>query len=295
MRSRFPNKWLPYLLLLPTLALCAIFLYYPVIQTFRLSTYRAILMGLHRKYVGFENYVRLFTSSDYIHSLTITFIFAVGVVVLGLSISLAIALLANHKIRGARFYRLLLIWPYALSPAVAGSIWLFLLNPTAGVVNYFMKVLFGISPDWLTDGRLALLAVTIAAMWKNLGYNIVFFLAGLQNLPGEILEAAKVDGAGPWTTFWRVTFPLLSPTTFFLLIMNLIYAFFGGFGLIMVMTEGGPNKATNILIFNLYQDAFRFHKWGLAAAQSVILFIMVVALTLIQFRTTGRRVHYGGQ
>jgi sn-glycerol 3-phosphate transport system permease protein len=281
-------------LLFPTLALCGLFLYYPVVQSFRLSTYRAILMGLHQKYVGLENYVRLFTSSDYLNSLKVTFIFAFGVVLIGLSISLAIALLANRKVRGARIYRIALIWPYALSPAVAGSIWLFLLNPTVGVVNYVLKELFGISPDWMSNGNLALLAVTMAAAWKNMGYNIVFFLAGLQNVPGEVLEAARVDGAGPWRTFWSVTFPMLSPTTFFLLIMNLIYAFFGGFGLISVMTEGGPAQATNILIYKLYQDAFRFQKWGTAAAQSVVLFIMVVALTLIQFRTTGRRVHYGG-
>ncbi len=294
MRSKFPSKWLPYALLFPTLALCGLFLYYPVVQSFRLSTYRAILMGLHRKYVGLQNYVRLFTSSDYLNSLTVTLIFAFGVVVIGLSISLAIAMLANRKVRGARVYRIALIWPYALSPAVAGSIWLFLLNPTVGVVNYFLKRFFGISPDWMSNGHLALLAVTMAAAWKNMGYNIVFFLAGLQNVPGEVLEAARVDGAGPWRTFWSVTFPMLSPTTFFLLIMNLIYAFFGAFGLISVMTEGGPAQATNILIYNLYQDAFRFHKWGTAAAQSVVLFVMVVVLTLIQFRTTGRRVHYGG-
>ncbi|HEC63645.1 MAG TPA: sugar ABC transporter permease, partial [Candidatus Acetothermia bacterium] len=232
--------------------------------------------------------------SDYLNSLKVTFIFAFGVVLIGLSISLAIAVLANRKVRGARIYRIALIWPYALSPAVAGSIWLFLFNPTVGVVNYVLKELFGISPDWMSNGNLALLAVTMAAAWKNMGYNIVFFLAGLQNVPGEVLEAARVDGAGPWRTFWSVTFPMLSPTTFFLLIMNLIYAFFGGFGLISVMTEGGPAQATNILIYKLYQDAFRFQKWGTAAAQSVVLFIMVVALTLIQFRTTGRRVHYGG-
>ena len=294
MRSKFPSRWLPYALLFPTLALCGLFLYYPVVQSFRLSTYRAILMGLHQKYVGLENYVRLFTSSDYLNSLKVTFIFAFGVVLIGLSISLAIAVLANRKVRGARIYRIALIWPYALSPAVAGSIWLFLFNPTVGVVNYVLKELFGISPDWMSNGNLALLAVTMAAAWKNMGYNIVFFLAGLQNVPGEVLEAARVDGAGPWRTFWSVTFPMLSPTTFFLLIMNLIYAFFGAFGLISVMTEGGPAQATNILIYNLYQDAFRFHKWGTAAAQSVVLFVMVVVLTLIQFRTTGRRVHYGG-
>ncbi len=293
MRSKFPNRWLPLLLLLPTLIVCGVFLYYPVAQSFEWSLYRAAFMGLKRIYVGFQNYVRLFVSPDYHKSLLVSFIFAAGVVVLGLSLSLAIALLANRKIRGARIYRLLLIWPYALSPAVAGTIWLFLFNPTSGVLTYFVDRFFGFRLDWLTNANLALLGVTVAAVWKNLGYNIVFFLAGLQNVPGEILEAARIDGAGPWKCFWKVTFPLLSPTTFFLFIMNLIYAFFGAFGLIDVMTKGGPVNATNILIYNLYRDAFQHNKWGMASAQSVILFVLVVILTLIQFRTTGRRVHYG--
>lgn len=294
MHSKFTNRWFPLVVLLPTLVICALFLYYPVIQSFRWSLYMTAFMGLKRLYVGMQNYVRLFTSPDYIYSIGISFAFAVGVVMLGLSISLAIALLANQKVRGARIYRVWLIWPYALSPAVAGTIWLFLLNPSSGVVNYFLDTLFGIKPDWLTSGSLALLSITVAAVWKNLGYNIVFFLAGLQNVPGEILEAARVDGAGAWRTFWKITFPLLSPTTFFLFIMNIIYAFFGVFGLIDVMTKGGPVNATNILIYNLYRDAFQHDKWGIASAQSVVLFVFVVILTFVQFRTTGRRVHYGG-
>jgi len=294
MRSKFPNRWLPLVILSPTLLVCALFFYYPMAQSFSWSLYRAAFMGLKRLYVGTQNYVRLFTSPDYIHTIGVSFLFATGVVVLGLSISLAIALLANQKVRGARIYRVALIWPYALSPAVAGTIWLFLLNPTSGVVNYFFETLFGVKPDWLTNPKLALISVVVAAVWKNLGYNIVFFLAGLQNVPGELLEAARVDGAGAWRTFWRITFPLLSPTTFFLFIMNISYAFFGVFGLIDVMTKGGPVNATNILIYNLYRDAFQHNKWGMASAQSVVLFVFVVILTLIQFRTTGRRVYYGG-
>ena len=293
MQSKFPNRWLPLLLLLPTLLVCAFFLYYPVAQSFEWSLYRAGFMGLRRIYVGFQNYIRLLTSPDYHKSLVVSFIFALGVVLIGLSVSMAIALLANRKIRGSRIYRLLLIWPYALSPAVAGTIWLFLFNPTSGALTYFVDRLFGVRLDWLTNPNLALFGVIMAAVWKNLGYNIVFFLAGLQNVPGEILEAARIDGAGAWRCFWKVTFPLLSPTTFFLFIMNLIYAFFGAFGLIDVMTKGGPVNATNILIYNLYRDAFQHNRWGMAAAQSVILFVLVVILTLIQFRTTGRRVHYG--
>jgi sn-glycerol 3-phosphate transport system permease protein len=294
MESKFPNRWFPFLVLLPTLVVCGLFLYYPVAQSFSWSLLRSAFMGLRSIYVGTQNYVRLFTSSDYLHSLWVSIVFAAGIVLLGLSFSLGIALLANRKIHGARIYRTALIWPYALSPAVAGTIWLFLFNPTAGVVNYMLQRTVGIAPDWVTSKNLAILLVVSAAVWKNLGYNIVFFLAGLQNVPGQVVEAARIDGAGSWRCFWRVTFPLLSPTVFFLAIMNMIYAFFGTFGLIDVLTKGGPDNATNILIYNLYRDAFMHNKWGMASAQSVILFVMVVGLTLLQFRTTGRRVHYGG-
>jgi len=251
-------------------------------------------MGLKKLYVGFGNLTELFTSPDYLHSVWVTLVFSGGVIVLGLSLSLAIALLANQKVRGARLYRTALVWPYALSPAVAGTIWLFMFNPTAGVINYFLNMFFGIKPDWVTKGDLAVFMIVATTVWKNLGYNIVFFRAGLQNVPGELLEAARVDGAGAWRCFWKVTLPLLSPTAFFLLIMNLIGAFFDTFGLIDVMTKGGPANATNILIYNLYRDAFQHNRWGIASAQSVILFAIVMILTLIQFRTTGRRVHYGG-
>ncbi|HIC89586.1 MAG TPA: sugar ABC transporter permease, partial [Anaerolineae bacterium] len=257
------------------------------------SLYKTAFLGLKKIYVGLENYGELLTSSDYQHSVVVSLAFSFGVTLLGMAISLAIALLANQKVTGARIYRMALIWPYALSPAVSGAIWLFLFNPTAGVVNYFTSTLFGVKPDWVTVGPLALFMVTAAAVWNQLGYNIVFFLAGLQNLPGDILEAAEVDGANAWHKFWKVTLPLLSPIAFFLLVMNLIYSFFGTFGMVDVMTKGGPADATNILIYNLYKDAFQNYKSGFAAAQSVILLLIVTGLTLLQFRTTGRRVHYG--
>ena len=294
MESKFPSKLFPLFVLFPTLLVCGMFLYYPVAQSFSWSLLRAAFMGLRTLYVGTQNYVRLFTSPDYLQSLWTSVLFAGGIVIFGLAFSLAIALLANRKVRGARIYRTAFIWPYALSPAVAGTIWLFLFNPTAGVVNYFLERTIGISPDWVTSQNLAVFLVISAAVWKNLGYNIVFFLAGLQNVPGQVIEAARIDGAGSWRCFWRITLPLLSPTAFFLLIMNMIYAFFGVFGLIDVLTKGGPARATNILIYNLYRDAFQHNKWGLASTQSVILFIMVVGFTLLQFRTTGRKVHYGG-
>jgi sn-glycerol 3-phosphate transport system permease protein len=293
MQAKYPNRILPLVLLLPTIFVLVLFLYYPSAQTAVLSLYKTAFLGLRKIFAGADNYTRLLTSDDYRYSVWVTLMFAGAVTFIGLALSLVIALLANQQIRGARFYRMALIWPYALSPAVAGTIWLFLFNPTAGVVNYFTDILLGIKPDWVTRGDLAMTMIIVAAVWNNLGYNIVFFLAGLQNLPGEILEAAEVDGANIWHKFWRVTLPLLSPIAFFLLVMNLIYAFFGTFGMIDVMTKGGPADATNILIYNLYRDAFQNGKSGYAAAQSIILLLIVAGLTVMQFRITGRRVHYG--
>ncbi len=292
-QARYPNRWLPYVLLVPTLAVSVIFLYYPTLQTFILSLHRVAFLGLRKVFIGLENYQRLFTSPDYGHSVLVNLIFSSGVVVIGMAISLLLAVLANREIRGARIYRMLLIWPYALSPAVAATIWLFLFNPTVGFINYILDTLLGIKPNWIGSASLALLMVAITATWKNLGYNVVFYLAALQNVPGELLEAAEIDGANALRKFWHVTFPLLSPTTFFLFVMNLIYSFFGSFAIIDIMTGGGPVDATNLLIYNLYRDAFEYYKTGLAASESVVLFVLVVVLTLIQFRATERRVYYG--
>ena len=293
MRAGYPNKILPYILILPAFTILVIFLYYPQIEVFILSLYRVALLGLRKTYVGFENYYRLFTSPKYHYSIEISLIFTISVVIVGMAISLALALLANQKVRGARIYRTALIWPYALSPAAAGTIWLFLFSPTAGLVNYFLETVFGVSPDWIGNRTLALLMIIGTAIWKNLGYNIVFYLAALQNIPRELLEAAEVDGANAFQRFRAVAFPLLGPTTFFLLIMNLIYASFETFPIIDIMTKGGPVGATNILIYNLYQDGFRFFKTGLASAQATVLFIFVLILTLLQFRALERRIHYG--
>jgi sn-glycerol 3-phosphate transport system permease protein len=251
------------------------------------------LLGVRKVFVGFANYQKIFSSPKYYHSLEITLIFVAAVVLIGLAVSLGLAVLANQKIRGARFYRTALIWPYALSPAAAGTVWFFLFTPVAGLVNYVLDSTIGIRPDWFGDKVLALALVTGAAIWKNLGYNVIFYLAALQNVPKELLEAAQVDGAGAFRRFWKVTFPLLGPTTFFLLTMNMIYAFFETFPIIDIMTRGGPGEATNTLIYNLYRDAFRFFKTGVASAQSVILFLFVLILTFLQFRTVERRVHYG--
>ncbi len=291
---KFKGKFLPFLFLSPTLLILVVFLYYPVLQTFILSTYRVAFLGLRKKFIGVDNFVELAQDPNYWHTIWVTIIIAAVVVVGGLGISLAIAMLANQKIRGASIYRVLLIWPFALSPAVTGVIFLFMFSPGYGAINYLTSLVTGSELNWLGNPRLAITLIIIASIWRNLGYNVVFYLAGLQNLNTEVLEAAAIDGANNWQRFWKVTFALLSPMTFFLLITNITYSFFDLFGMIDIVTKGGPLDSTNVMIYNLYRDGFEYYKTGLAAAQSVILFALVVGLTIIQFRTSGQKVHYGG-
>ena len=293
-QARFKGRLIPFLFMAPTLAILVLFLYYPVFQTFKLSLYRVAFLGLRKKFIGFANFVDLFKSSAYLHTVLITLLIAGAIVVIGLSVSLAISVLANQKVRGARVYRLLLIWPYALSPAVAGVIWLFMFSPGFGIVNYLLSITVHIEPNWLGDPYLAVILIIIVSIWKNIGYNVVFYLAALQNVNADVLEAAAIDGAGPWRRFRSITFALLSPMTFFLLITNITYAFFDIFGTVDIMTKGGPIDGTNVMIYNLYRDGFQYYKTGFASAQSVILFVGVIILTIIQFRTSGKRVYYGG-
>lgn len=292
MGTRFPGKLYPLLLLLPTFVVIALFIYYPMYQTVHMSLYKSLFMGLRQIYVGVENYLELFSSTAYLRSLTRTIVFASLVVFFSMTISFLMAILANQKVAFGRFYRTALIWPYALSPAVAGSIFLFIFNPSVGVLNYLLNSTFGIRPDWISENNLAFTMVIIAAVWKQLGYNIVFFLAALQNVPGDIVEAAHIDGANAIQRYWKVIIPLLSPTAFFLLTMNLIYAFFDTFGLIDVMTRGGPVNATNTLIYNLYRDAFQYSKTGFAASQSIMLFFVVTLIMIVQLKLGNRSVHY---
>ncbi len=292
--AKFKGKTLPFILLSPTLVILAVFLYYPVIQTFRLSAYRTAFLGMKKHFIGLGNYVELLHSTEYWHTVWVTIVITALVVILGMGISLFIAILANKPIKGAPIYHLLLIWPYALSPAVAGVVFLFMFSPGFGPVSYITAQLTGKDVNWLGDPNLALILIVIASIWKNLGYNIVFYLAGLQNINTEVLEAAEIDGAGAWRKFWSVTFALLSPMTFFLLITNITYSFFDIFGMVDIVTKGGPQDATNVMIYHLYRNGFEYYKTGMAAAESVILFALVVGLTLIQFRTSGKHVHYGG-
>jgi len=292
--DRFPgHRFLPYLLILPSVAVIITFLIVPFIQSVQGSFYTSTAFGTKTIFVGFRNYARLFASPDYRQSIITTLIFASFVIVVGLSVSLAIAHLLNQKIKGRGFYQVALIWTYALSPAVAGTIWALMFAPATGIVPYIVNRLTGgYVLNWMTNGQLALFVVSAAATWKMLGYNIVFFLAGLQNVPGELLEAARVDGAGGWRTFWKITFPMLSPTTTFLLFVNMLYSVFQVFGLIDIMTRGGPGNATNILVYNLYRDAFIHLDSGSASAQSFIIFIVISIAAVVQLRVATRKAVY---
>ena len=293
MEGRFPNRVLPYALLLPPIAVIVIFLFIPAAQALYLSFFRVAPFTGGSVWVGLGNFSELLLAQDYHHSLWISLVFALAVVAVGLSASLGMALLANQRVRGIGVFRAAILWPYALSPAVAGVIWALLFDPSSGPVTFVIRETTGLSPNWMRDGGYALAVVIIAAAWKMLGFNVVFFLASLQAVPQEVLEASRVDGASAFQEFWRITFPILSPVSFFLLIVNSLYAFFEVFGLIDVMTQGGPGGATEVLIYKLYQDGFVAIRWGYASAQSVLLFVLVSVLTVLQFKVVGRRVFYG--
>lgn len=291
-RARFKNKILPYILLSPSIIVIIIFLVIPTFQSLYLSFFRSSPFGDRIFFVGFRNFIKLFTSEDYLHSLIITIIFAFSVIAISLSLGLLASVFLNVRLKGLKIYRTLFIWTYSISPAIAGTIWALMFDPSTGPLTYFLKKI-GIEINWMTNPTVALAAVIIAASWKMLGYNIVFFLAGLQTIPQELLEAAKIDGANPVVSFFKITFPLLSPTTFFLLIMNIMYSFFQVFGLIDIMTKGGPGNATELLVYKLYRDGFINLQTGYASAQSIVLFIFVTILTTLQFKYTERFVFYG--
>lgn len=292
--ERFPGyKWLPYLLVAPSIAVIVIFLVVPFVQSVRGSFFVSTPFGTKTIYVGLRNYIRLFSSPDYRSSVLTTLVFSSFVIIIGLSVSLAIAQLLNQKIRGLGFYQIALIWTYALSPAIAGVIWALMFAPATGLVPYVVSNLSGgYVLNWMTNGRIALLVVAAAATWKMLGYNIVFLLAGLQNVPKALVEAARVDGAGPWRAFWRITFPMLSPTTTFLLFVNMLFAFFQVFGLIDIMTRGGPGNATEILVYKLYRDGFIHLNTGSASAQSLVIFLVISIGAIIQLRVATRKAIY---
>ena len=290
-RARFESRWLPYALIAPQMAITLIFFFLPASQALYQSVFVQDAFGASTQYVWFENFEDLFRNEEYLASFKVTAVFSILVAVLGLSISLVLAVLADWVIRGATVYKTLLIWPYAVAPAVAAVLWLFLFNPTLGVVAHWLKG-FGVPWDPLLNGTHALIMVVVAAVWRQISYNFLFFLAGLQSIPKSLIEAAAIDGAGPIKRFVTIVFPLLSPTTFFLLVVNIVYAFFDTFGIIDAATSGGPGKATEILVYKVYADGFRGLDLGSSYAQSVVLMVIVITLTVVQFRYVERKVQY---
>ena len=292
MRRRviFPNKVLPYVLLAPQLAVTLVFFFWPAAQ----ALYQSVLIqdpfGLRTQFVWFENFQAILTDPLYLGSARVTLLFSGAVTLLAMSLGLLFAAMADAGIRHTRLYRTLLMWPYAVAPAVAASLWLFVFHPSIGVLGRRLNAL-GIPWEYKLNGAQALLLVILASAWKQVSYNFLFFLAGLQAVPRAIVEAASID-AGPARRFWSIVFPLLSPTTFFLLVVNLVYAFFETFGVIHALTGGGPGKATETLIYKVYSDGVINLDLGSSSAQSVVLMAIVIGLTAVQFRFVERKVHY---
>lgn len=290
-RVVFNDAVLPYVLLAPQIIITIVFFFWPAAQALKQSVLLEDAFGLSSQFVWFDNFTALFADQSYLHSMGVTALFSASVALLALSIALYLAVQADRVIRGAMAYKTLLIWPYAVAPAVAGLLWLLLFNPTLGVLPYIMRA-GGYDWNHQVNGGQALLLVVIAAAWKQISYNFLFFLAGMQAIPRSLIEAAAIDGAGPGRRFWTIVFPLLAPTTFFLVVINIIYAFFDTFGIIHAVTSGGPAGATNILVYKVFSDGFIGLDLGSSAAQSVILMAVVIALTVVQFRYIERKVHY---
>ncbi len=290
-RVVFRSTWLPWALLAPQVTIIAVFFFWPAAQAVLQSFQQQDAFGTSTSWVGFENFVNLFQDRAYLESFKTTALFSVSVAVLGIAISLVLAVFADRVIKGALAYKTLLIWPYAVAPAVAGVLWLFMFAPSIGVVSYALKK-SGIEWNALLNGNQAMLLIVMAAVWKQISYNFLFFLAGLSAIPKSLIEAAAIDGARPWRRFWTIVFPLLSPTTFFLIVINIVYAFFDTFGIVDAATEGGPGKDTSILVYKVYYDGFKALDLGGSAAQSVVLMIIVVALTVAQFKLVESKVNY---
>lgn len=292
MRRRviFPNKVLPYLLVAPQLAITVVFFFWPAAQAIYWSVLIQDPFGLRTEFVWLENFRTILTDPLYLGSIQVTVIFSLAVAALAMGFALLFAVMADMKIRGVRAYRTLLMWPYAVAPAVAASLWLFIFHPSIGIIGRSLNDM-GILWDYKLNGTQALLLVILASAWKQVSYNFLFFLAGLQAIPKSLVEAASMD-AGPARRFWNIIFPLLSPTTFFLLVVNMVYAFFDTFGVIHALTGGGPAKATETLIYKVYTDGVVNIDLGSSSAQSVILMVVVITLTALQFRFIERKVHY---
>ncbi len=287
----YPGLALPYALLAPQILIILVFFYLPAGQALWMSTLLQDPLGLSVQFVGLENFVTVLSDPAYRQTIARTFFFSIMVTLCAMVPAILLAFMADKVIRGATAYKTILIIPYAIAPAVAGALWLFLFNPSVGVVSYWLG---RVGVDWnpRIQGGDAMALIIIASAWKQIAYNFVFFLAGLQSIPKSLIEAAKIDGAGESRRFWTIIFPLLSPTTFFLIVVNFVYAFFETFGVVHAATQGGPGKSTEIMIYKVWYDGFIAQDLGRSAAQSVILMAIVVALTVVQFRFVERKVHY---
>ena len=290
-RVVFRSPWLPWVLMTPQLTVIAVFFFWPAAQALLQSLQQSDAFGGSVEWVGLENFRNLWNDPGYLASFYTTALFSSLVAVLGIGLSLLLAVFADRIVKGTLVYTTLLIWPYAVAPAVAGVLWLFMFAPSVGVLSYALRSL-GVDWNHLLNGTHAMTLVVMAAVWKQISYNFLFFLAGLQSIPKSLIEAAAIDGARPWRRFWTIVFPLLSPTTFFLLVINMVYAFFDTFAIVDAATQGGPGKETSILVYKVYYDGFKAMDQGSSAAQSVVLMVIVVALTVVQFRFVEKKVNY---
>lgn len=290
-RVLFKSPWLPWLLVAPQMIIVLVFFFWPAGQALYQSVLQEDAFGTSREFVGWENFQRLFDDASYLASFKTTAVFSLWVAASSMSLALLLAVMANRVARLAGFYKTLLIWPYAVAPVVAGVLWLMLFASPYGVISYALQAL-GLPWNHLLDADHAMALIVMAAAWKQVSYNFLFFLAGLQSIPQSLIEAAAIDGASPWRRFWTIVFPLLAPTTFFLLVMNVIYAFFDTFGTVDAATHGGPGKETAILVYKVYYDGFKALDMGGSAAQSVVLMLIVIALTVVQFRFVERKIEY---
>jgi sn-glycerol 3-phosphate transport system permease protein len=290
-RVRFQSSWLPWVLVAPQLGIVLVFFFWPAGQALYQSVLQEDAFGSSREFVGLENFERLFRDPTYIDSFWTTAVFSLLVSVVCMGVSLLLAVMADRVIKGAGIYKTLLVWPYAVASAVAGVLWLFMFASPFGMVAFALQE-SGIPWNHLLDAGHAMTLIVVAAVWNHVPYNFLFFLAGLQSIPRSLIEAAAIDGASPFRRFWSIVFPLLSPTTFFLLVINVIYAFFSTFAIVDATTHGGPGKETAILVYKLYYDGFKALDMGGSAAQSVVLMLIVIALTVIQFRFVEKKVQY---
>ena len=290
-RVIFRSSWLPWVLLAPQMAVIGVFFFWPAAQALLQSLQQQDPFGTSIEFVGLDNFRQLLSDASYVESFKTTALFSALVAGLGISLSLLLAVFADRIVRGGTFYKTMLILPYAVAPAVAAVLWVFMFSPSLGVVAYALGKV-GIDWNHLLDSGHAMTLIVMASVWKQISYNFLFFLAGLQSIPKSLIEAAAIDGARPWRRFWTIQFPLLSPVTFFLLVINVVYAFFDTFAIVDASTQGGPGKDTAILVYKVYYDGFKAMDLGGSAAQSVVLMVIVVALTVVQFRYVEKKVNY---